>query len=221
MESTMSTRRVILALTALAILGCSSTSTNETTGGGGGVATGGAGGAGGTSGAGGGSASSCGNISAMDFKVVFVTKERFKGNFAQGKSSAREAADSLCAQSAAQALPGRTWHAWISTSSENAIDGLTGGPWRMVDGNLVFELSALLTSSFPQKPAWLSAECYPAPQSVWTGTSNDGTVASSTCGDWTNIATKGVRGSSGTSSGWTSSGQDECSMENRLYCFEL
>lgn len=196
------------------LLGCSSTSTNDATGGSGGVG-------GGASGAGGGSASTCGQVSAIDFKVVFVTKEKYPGNFAQDQASAQEAANGSCAESAAQALPGRTWHAWISTSTSNAIDGLTGGPWRMVDGQLVFELSDLLTSSFPQKPAWLSAECYPAPKSVWTGTNNDGALASSNCGDWTSIASKGVRGSSGTSSGWTNSGEDECSMENRFYCFEL
>ncbi len=235
-------RSVMVA--ACAVLGCTSQSTREvsSTGGAAGVGAAGAGaggaagagvggmagsGAGGVGGSpadgGGGSASTCGEVDPNTFKVVFTTFEKYPGDFAKG-ADPTTAANALCAESAKNALPGRSWHAWISTSTTNAIDGLAGsaGAWRTVTGQLVFsDFNALKLGNFPSSPLGVTADCIIGDSQAWTGTDGDGTATPNHCNNWTTTAFEGTKGASGSGSGWTDSGElAKCDAKLRLYCFE-
>ena len=78
---------------------------------------------------------------ASPMKRVFVTAEQVSGTFGNdipGGNNLAEA-DALCAASASAAGLNGTWSAWLSTSSIDAIDNVTGtGPWHDTRGAVVF-----------------------------------------------------------------------------------
>ena len=117
--------------------------------------------------------------------------------------------------------------AWLSSSTVNAIDRITGtGPWYLVDGTLAFASKAALTSP-PQVAIDLDEHGAqpPGPENVWTGTHADGTVSAGfTCSDWTSnagnaSALTGLRVATDTT--WSEQYNLLCSNTlPRLYCFE-
>lgn len=65
---------------------------------------------------------------------VFVTATSYAAKSLGGGASRVAGADGFCANAAAAAGLGGNWVAWLSTSTVNAIDRVTGtGPWYLVD----------------------------------------------------------------------------------------
>lgn len=116
-------------------------------------------------------------------------------------------ADALCQTLAAAANPavaGKTWRAYLSTSTEDARDRIGTGPWRNAAGVIIAnnvqqlhdqaaggtseqtwplnDFSIALREDGSQLPA------QPVTHDILTGSNQDGTVsASGTCTDWTAI----------------------------------
>jgi hypothetical protein len=114
-------------------------------------------------------------------------------------------ADALCETLAAEADPAlaaKTWHAYLSTSTEDARDRIGSGPWRNAAGVII---ANDVDELHDQAAGGASEENYPLNNSntalredgtplpdqpvthdVLTGSNLDGTVsASGTCSDWT------------------------------------
>jgi hypothetical protein len=110
--------------------------------------------------------------------------------------------------------------------STNAIDRVTStGPWVLLGtATTVFNNKANLATS-PLAPINATEQGHTVSSfdgSVWTGTSNGGSAATSTCSGWSSsVPDYGHRGSAASASSWTSVGDDFCANLNRLYCFEL
>ena len=119
---------------------------------------------------------------------VFVTSATFTGDLAHegAAASALDGADELCAQAAdAVGLLG-TFRAWLSSGEGNAVDRVTGpGPWKMLDGRVVFPDRESLTHGSPENPLEIDEHGRVVHDSVWTGTSPDGTHAGVSCRNWT------------------------------------
>ena len=136
----------------------------------------------------------------------FVTS---KGSGEGGNLGGLAGADAHCAALAeAAGIRGKTWRAYLSTSTVNARDRIGNGPWYNVKGELIAEnLAQLLTAEgnkisgttaidetgatppylrvvdgTPQPPA----AGVPLVHDILTGTTDEGTVAAGqTCNDWT------------------------------------
>ena len=128
---------------------------------------------------------------AMSF---FVTSE----NPGQGADlGGLEGADAHCASLAeAAGVTGKTWRAYLSTSTENARDRIGDGPWVNAKGETVAEsLAALHDDNAPglTKQTALDEKGEvvngrgdePNRHDILTGSLPDGTAAPETCGDWT------------------------------------
>jgi hypothetical protein len=174
-------------------------------GGGAGAGTGGAdaGGVAGTAGAGmSGSGGSAGSAAVMPKPGMnfFVTSE---GWSAGGKFDSLGAADAFCDQLATAVsaeLGGKTWRAYLSTSTVNARDRIGTGPFRNQAGDIVAndladlhaqEAGEALDDTWP--PADLGVALTEKGEEVpndvhdiLTGTNADGTAnTAATCNDWT------------------------------------
>jgi hypothetical protein len=143
-----------------------------------------------------------------DGTMTFFVTSTGKGD--GGNLGGLAGADAFCEQLAvAQSADfgRRTWRAYLSTSTVNAIDRIGDGPWRNADGVIVANSSAQLhdpANAAPGGPldaTWrindfsipLDEAGAQVPQNVHdilTGTLLDGTVAANeTCEDWTsNVA---------------------------------
>lgn len=184
-------------------------------------------------------------------KRVFVTSLTYTGNLAgEGKAATGlQGADNLCASHAAAANLGGTWVAWLSSSTENAIDRVPDvGPWYFVDRTTkVFE-SKFYIKEGPRVPLARDERGKTVASSyVWTGTDNRGqydvrpryyaqgaSFPISGCTDWTSAGSGSVggvhaRAAYGLASqtlAWTEAGTGyddssaDCSQQLRLYCFE-
>ncbi len=107
-------------------------------------------------------------------------------------------ADAHCQELAeAAGSTGKTWHAYLSTSQENAKDRIGDGPWHNAKGEMIAaNLSELHGSANKiNKQTGLSEKGEPingrtdSPNmhDILTGSNADGTVvADKTCNDWTN-----------------------------------
>lgn len=160
-------------------------------------------------------------------KQAFETPLVFNGRLdAPGVAGAGglAAGDARCNEAAQAAFPGRTFKAWLSTTSTSAASRLVGlGPWYVGDAYLasLAELkTANLHTPLHQDP---SGAAVGAPLGVWTGTDIDGTYALSACSDWTSAASN-VSGEIGTGGGggtaWTYATARSCDVGYHLYCFE-
>ena len=113
-------------------------------------------------------------------------------------------ADALCASLAeAAGVTGKTWRAYLSTSTENARDRIGDGPWVNAKG---VEIAASLAALHDHNAPGLSKETAldetgavvngrgdtPNRHDILTGSLPDGTAASETCGDWTMGAAEGA-----------------------------
>lgn len=136
----------------------------------------------------------------------FVTS---KGSGDGGNLGGLAGADAHCnALAEAAGIRGKTWRAYLSTSTENARDRIGDGPWYNVKGELIANNLADLHTAESNKisgttaidetgatPPYLRvvdgtpqppAEGVPLVHDILTGTTDAGTVAAGqTCNDWT------------------------------------
>jgi hypothetical protein len=162
-------------------------------------------------------------------KKVFVTSVADKGdlhNWADANGYSGIQAGAAICQTRAQ-LGGLANHvnfvAWLSDSSNNAIDSLGAGPWVRLDGIKIADDKtdltdgSLFTSISQDEFGNYSAKM------VWTGTDSEGINGSGyNCSSWTNDT--GASGGSGISSNagfnWTDAYLNACASSAALYCFE-
>jgi hypothetical protein len=115
-------------------------------------------------------------------------------------------ADAHCqALAAAVGAGGKTWHAYLSTSTVNAKDRIGSGPWFNVKGVQIAASVADLHSANNKisgetaltekgtKPNYLvgnppAPAAQPLQHDILTGTNEDGTATAATCNNWTDGA---------------------------------
>lgn len=126
----------------------------------------------------------------------FVTSTNPNGGNLNGLSGADGYCEGLAATVGAG---GKTWRAYLSTSTVNARDRIGAGPWYNVNGDLIspsvqelHTAAANLTreTALDQNgdmPGYLGGDGQPDPleHDVLTGTNADGTSADATCNNWT------------------------------------
>jgi hypothetical protein len=130
----------------------------------------------------------------------FVTSSNPKG----GNLGGLAGADAMCqALAKAAGAGGKTWHAYLSTSTVDAKTRIGNGPWYNFKGERIAQNVADLHSANNKisadtaltekgtKPVYLSGNP-PAPPAgqqlqhdIMTGTKEDGTKDADTCKDWT------------------------------------
>jgi hypothetical protein len=156
-------------------------------------------------------------VSTGGAKRVFVTSTAYVSS----------AVMSACGNAAAAANLGGTWQSWLSTSTLDAIDAVTGnGPWKLLNGQLVFNNHANLTT---QPLAVINVDengqTVPAGTRVWTGTDTGGRSSAGsngTCADWGQVgADTGSYGSVDSTAEWSYVSYEPCFNPNHVYCFEL
>lgn len=174
-----------------------------------------------------------------NYKVVFVSSEKHAGNF-----GGVTGADGVCQNLANSFLIYGTFKAWLSSSTENAIDRIgSTGPWYLVDGTTKVADSSddLWTPEsywgmYIDNPITLtekgavvlmenSNNQYTA--SVWTGSNYRGTYTGSNCTDWqsSDISAYGTVGATyyqltSSPAYWTNSWTATCSEQKHIYCFQ-
>jgi hypothetical protein len=139
---------------------------------------------------------------AQDNAMSFFITSQGLGNGADLGGLA--GADAHC-QSLAEAAgsSGKTWRAYLSTSSENAKDRIGSGPWFNAKGEKIADDVASLHSdannitketALNEKGEVVSGRGdEPNRHDILTGSMPDGTVAADqTCGDWTLGGAEGV-----------------------------
>ncbi len=96
-----------------------------------------------------------------------------------------EGADAACQKDADVWFQGRTFRAWISTSTESALARVGQGPWFV--GSERLGTAADLAANQLGTPFNRSAtgSVFATGEYAWTGTVSGGTAASVTCADWT------------------------------------
>lgn len=156
-------------------------------------------------------------------KRVFITASEHTG--ALGGVAG---ADATCTTAAA-ALGGGPWKAWLSTTTSNAIDRSTGaGPWFDTKGTVAFTGRAQLTT-MPATSLWYDeAGVFLASDKIWTGTGFGGTYVAALsgtapCAEWTSAAMSNQAkvGQVGRSDvAWTAQSNTTCDQMAHLYCFE-
>jgi hypothetical protein len=133
----------------------------------------------------------------------FVTSSNPKGGNLGGLAGAEQVCQSLAKTAGAG---GKTWHAYLSTSTVDAKSRIGNGPWYNFKGELIAQNLADLhtadknkisaTTSLTEKgttPNYLAVnaqgQAAPAAQplqhDILTGTNEDGTKNADTCKDWT------------------------------------
>ncbi len=135
---------------------------------------------------------------AMSF---FVTSQNpGKG----GDLGGLQGADAYCASlaTAAGAPAGKTWHAYLSTDTENAKDRIGAGPWFNAKGEKIADDVASLHSdanNLTKQTALSETGAVingrgdtPNRHDILTGSKPDGTAAPETCGNWTMGGTEGA-----------------------------
>jgi hypothetical protein len=164
---------------------------------------------------------------------VFVTSATFGADL-----GGVTGADAKC-QAAADAagLVGRTWTAWISDSTGDAIDRIPNGRYRLLDDTLVaLDKDDLVTPNGlfppvdPQDQIFLRNGIninelgeIVVSQDAWTGTETTGRARpQETCSDWTDnqsgLGLVGINDQTGLE--WTAFGSPPCDLaQNALYCF--
>jgi hypothetical protein len=132
---------------------------------------------------------------AQDNAMSFFVTSAGPGNGAN--LGGLEGADAHCASLAeAAGASGKTWHAYLSTSSENAKDRIGSGPWFNQKGEKIADDVASLHSdanaisketALDEKGQTVNGRGdEPNRHDILTGSMPDGTVAADqTCGDWT------------------------------------
>jgi len=112
-------------------------------------------------------------------------------------------ADAYCGQLASAAgSTGKTWHAYLSTDSENARDRIGNGPWFNAKGEKIADDVASLHSAsnnitkqtaLDEKGEVINGRGdTPNRHDILTGSLPDGTKAPETCGNWTMDGAEGA-----------------------------
>jgi hypothetical protein len=132
-------------------------------------------------------------------------------------------ADAACQGEAdAAGLPG-TYVAWLSTSTTNAIDRISGSRgWVRTDGMPFVDTTADLAAGRLLAPLLLDVQGAPGATAVFTGTLPDGTADPFTCGDLMATADLIAYGTANMTSGeWTRVNASfmSCDQMVRIYCF--
>jgi hypothetical protein len=153
-----------------------------------------------------------------DVVSVFVTTTEYQANL-----GGLAGADQKCQDAADAAQLGGTWTAWLSDSTENAIDRIPDGQYQLLDGTQVADDKADLTDGRLKAEIILAENGQELPGSVWTGTEANGNGTVSNCNNWTVNSSESV-GDWGFNAYvddfWTLlPPPDQCSQEYRLYCF--
>jgi hypothetical protein len=161
-----------------------------------------------------------------------------------------EGADAYCTGLAeAAGITGRTWAAYLSTSTVDARDRIGSGPWQNVGGVVIAESVEALhgegnnvtkETALDETGAVVSGSGDDVTRhDILTGSMPDGTAAAETCGDWTDGGTETAgmvghhdrrgRGDTPASMSWNSShpSRGGCGLEalrgtggdGLLYCF--
>jgi hypothetical protein len=169
-------------------------------GAGAGAGTGGAAGSAGTGVSGSGGSAGGPAVTPKAGMNFFVTS---KGWAAGGKFDSLDAADGFCdelATAVSAELGGKTWRAYLSTSTVNAKDRIGTGPWRNQAGDIIAnnvaglheqEEGEALDATWPPSDLGVAltetgAEVPNDVHDILTGTNADGTVnLTATCNDWT------------------------------------
>jgi hypothetical protein len=139
-------------------------------------------------------AATAGLATAQDGGMSFFVTSENPGNGAD--LGGLEGADAHCAALAEGAgVTGRTWRAYLSTSTENARDRIGSGPWVNADGvEIAADVEALhgegnnLTkdTALDETGAVVNGRGDdPNRHDILTGSLPDGTAAEQTCEDWT------------------------------------
>lgn len=122
----------------------------------------------------------------------FITSEGLDG----GNLGGLEGADAHCSALAeAAGVSGKTWRAYLSTSSVDARDRIGSGPWYNQKGELIAnsvdDLHYVNTNLTKQKSITEKGEevngvgDQPNQHDILTGSNLDGTKSADTCNDWT------------------------------------
>lgn len=174
----------------------------------------------------------CSSMCRFEQRYVFVTSASWAGKALGGLSGA----DMKCngAAQAAKALEGRTFRAWLSTDSVDAISriGVSMVPYVRLDNMPVAQSSAQLVAGMLENPIEISELGEPAgapagcgQDNVWTGTVAEGTGALENCMGWVLDGVLGRVGNfSAMDSSWTDCGDTNllgCGMGARLYCVQV
>ena len=132
---------------------------------------------------------------AQDAEMTFFITSSGSGDGANLGGLA--GADALCQRLAeAAGSTGKTWRAYLSTSTENARDRIGPGPWHNAEGVLI---AANLDDLHDPDKNMISKETgltesgdtvkgrgdQPNEHDILTGSNADGTANENTCGDWT------------------------------------
>ena len=131
---------------------------------------------------------------AQDAGMSFFVTSANPGN--GGDLGGLEGADAHCAALAeAAGVTGRTWAAYLSTSTENARDRIGSGPWHNATGVVIAESVEALhgegnniskETALDETGAVVNGRGdEPNRHDILTGSLPDGTAAPQTCEDWT------------------------------------
>lgn len=158
-------------------------------------------------------------------KRVFITRQRFNGNL-----GGLAGGDTKCSDVATAAGLNGTWKAWLSTTTVNAIDRITGaGPWVDMMGTTAFASKSALSSTGPATSLWYDERGgFLSSENIWTATNSLGTyqwgvVMAPPCDEWTSASMQsGARiGQVGRTGGdWTSYAGTTCDQTAHLLCLE-
>ena len=139
---------------------------------------------------------------SQDAKMSFFVTSAGSGKGAD--LGGLKGADAHCASLAeAAGVTGKTWHAYLSTSAEDARDRIGKGPWFNAKGEKIADDVASLHSdangitkqtALNEKGEVVNGRGdTPNRHDMLTGSKPDGTrIADQTCGDWTMSGAEGV-----------------------------
>lgn len=140
--------------------------------------------------------------------MTFFVSSRSPGN--GGNLGGLDGADAFCkllATAVSAELGAKTWHAYLSTATVNAIDRIGAGPWRNAAGVVIannladlhdqLATNAALNTTWPIGSTAVALDEHgaivptsPLVHDILTGTNTDGTLATgANCKDWTSQAT--------------------------------
>ena len=139
-------------------------------------------------------ACSLGAAGAQDATMSFFVTSANPGKGAD--LGGLEGADAWCAGLAeAAGATGKTWHAYLSTSGENARDRIGEGPWVNAKGETIADDVAALhgdasgltkATALTEKGEVVNGRGdTPNMHDILTGSNPDGTASGESCGDWT------------------------------------
>jgi hypothetical protein len=188
----------------------------------------------------------CASCSSHTDSIVFVTRSEYGGDLKNfgGEATGQASADFLCKLEARSAELDGKFKAWLSSSTETAIDRIAdASPWQTVGGDTVFatvdDLRVGPTGGITRDQFGDDiVQGLPVP--IWTGTLPSGASSQYTCSDWTNASCSprradelatipagdpntGSIGAGGATGGEWTQGNGcfaTCPTTARLYCFE-